>query len=76
MVLSPRAPSRGFRQAFGWMRNRSRGGNLRLNLDAKSPELAASFDASKLTWVVRFGPDACLETDLACMGSGVMLICY
>ena len=58
------------------MRNRSRGGNLRLTLDAKSPELAAAFDASKLTWVVRFGPDACLETDLACMGSGVMLICY
>ena len=66
---------RGFQQAFGWMRIRSRAGNLTLHLDAKSPELGVAFGASKLTWVVRFGPDACLETDLACAGSGVILIC-
>ena len=56
------------------MRIRSRGGNLTVNLDAKSPDLAA-LAPSELTWVVRFGPEACLETDLVCTGSGVTLAC-
>jgi len=65
----------GFEQTFGRMRIRSRRGSLTMNLDAIGPALS-TFVASKLTWVVRFGPDACREKDLACTGSGRLLICY
>lgn len=65
---------RGFRQDFGWMQIKSLGENLTINLNAVTPELAA-FARSGLTWMVRFGPGACLQADLSCTGSGRMITC-
>ena len=56
------------------MRIKLRNGNLIVTLNEPSSAIAA-FAAAGLTWVVRFGADACLAADLSCTGSGEMLTC-
>jgi len=50
-------------------------GALAVSVDAMSPELTAALAAPRLTCVLRFGRVACVTTDLACTGGGIVLAC-
>ena len=50
-------------------------GALAVSVDAMSPELTAALAAPRITCVLRFGRVACLTTDLACTGGGIVLAC-
>jgi len=65
---------RAFRGQFGSLHVHLRGGNLTVSVNELSPDIAA-YVASGLTWVVRFGTDACLEADLSCEANGQTLSC-
>jgi hypothetical protein len=68
-------PARGVARSAGPGPAPMNKGALAVSVDAMSPELTAALAAPRLTWVLRFGRVACLTTDLACTGGGIVLTC-
>ena len=65
---------RASRAAYGSMRLRLNDGVLGVRFDVTGLGLVP-LSKLQLTWVLRFGTDACLKTDLACKSNGIMLTC-